>query len=88
MRRAVGASDDLGQGCRSSRCRGNDGATNTVTATVDVGGVPGGVAVDPATNTVYVTNESGGRSSAEAGVSPSIGDCDTRPPAWYIYPGR
>jgi len=22
----------------------------------------------------------------EAGVSPSIGDCGTRPPAWYIQP--
>ncbi len=33
-----------------------NGRTNTVTATIPVGGVPFGVAVDPKTNTIYVTN--------------------------------
>ncbi len=33
-----------------------DEATNTVTATIAVGGLPSGVAVDPTTGTVYVTN--------------------------------
>jgi len=33
-----------------------DASTRTVTATVPVGQNPGGVAVDPGTHTVYVTN--------------------------------
>ena len=33
-----------------------DGSTRTVTATVPVGKRPRGVAVDPGTHTVYVTN--------------------------------
>ncbi len=33
-----------------------DGATNTVTRTIIVGRVPGGVAVNPSTDTIYVTN--------------------------------
>ena len=33
-----------------------DGSTHTVTATVPVGKEPHGVAVDPGTHTVYVTN--------------------------------
>jgi DNA-binding beta-propeller fold protein YncE len=32
------------------------GQTNTVTATIPVGQVPGGVATNPQTNTVYVAN--------------------------------
>ena len=32
------------------------GRTNTVTATIGVGTEPVGVAVDPKTNTIYVTN--------------------------------
>ena len=37
-----------------------DGATNTVTATIPVGGEPDAVGVDPlATGTVYVANEGG-----------------------------
>ena len=32
------------------------------------------------------SSPSGGRSAAEAGVSPSISDGRTRPPAWYIQP--
>ena len=34
-----------------------DGSTHTVTATVPVGKLPLGVAVDPGTHTVYVTND-------------------------------
>ena len=37
-----------------------DAATNTVTATIPVGSEPYGVAVDPATHTVYVTNAGDG----------------------------
>ena len=37
-----------------------DAATNTVTATIPVGSGPGGVAVDPAAGTVYVTNADAG----------------------------
>ena len=33
-------------------------ATNTVTATIAVGGAPGGVAVSPDGSTVYVANQS------------------------------
>ena len=33
-----------------------DGATNEVTATIDVGSFPSGIAVNSTTNTVYVTN--------------------------------
>lgn len=33
-----------------------DGATNTVDATIAVGGAPGGIAVDPALNMAYVAN--------------------------------
>ena len=32
------------------------GRTNTVTATIPVGSRPGGVAADPETGTIYVTN--------------------------------
>ena len=37
-----------------------DAATSTVTATIPVGSSPAGVAVDPTTDTVYVTNYVGG----------------------------
>jgi YVTN family beta-propeller protein len=33
-----------------------DGDTNTVTATIPVGSFPFGVAADPGTKTIYVTN--------------------------------
>ena len=36
-----------------------DGATNTVSATVPAGGGPFGGGVDPATATVYLTNQGG-----------------------------
>jgi DNA-binding beta-propeller fold protein YncE len=36
-----------------------DGTTNAVTATIGVGIMPIGVGVDPATNTIYVSNEFG-----------------------------
>ena len=36
-----------------------DASTRTVTATVPVGKGPEGVAVDPGTHTVYVTNSNG-----------------------------
>ena len=35
-----------------------NGRTNTVVATVHVGGAPAGVAVNPRTSTIYVANES------------------------------
>jgi YVTN family beta-propeller protein len=49
-----------------------DLATSTVTATVAVGAVPGAMAVDPVTNTVYVANRSGHSISVIDGATNTV----------------
>ena len=49
-----------------------DGTTNTVTATIAVGSDPDGVAVDPATDTVYVTNQDGNTVSVIDGATNTV----------------
>ena len=49
-----------------------DGASNTVVATVAVGNNPGGVAVNPNTNRIYVANSGSGNVSVIDGASNTV----------------
>ena len=59
-----------------------DGATNKLSATINIGSCPTEIAVNPATNTIYVTNAIGGSMSVIDGATNTVKTTLTTVGAW------